>query len=203
MSMNKDPPPSYQAVDYVWNSERWESKDWEPTPISTTRQLSIWEQNNAIVFDLPELSVYIVDRSALTSNHTRIALAPLHSKGKDEIYFGSSRANAFKRSLKQDFKSGLKRGAKYGVKTDFMTTFKNNLKRNKEIDSIDHHYVASNPIDFLNVGKERLKGAIMEAWVLDGMNPSPVDRISRSKFWAVKYMIKTRVIKGASCEYKP
>ncbi|TGO59982.1 hypothetical protein BCON_0039g00130 [Botryotinia convoluta] len=202
MSMNNDPPPSYQVDNYIWNSERWESKDWEPAQISTTRQLSIWEQNNAIVFDLPELSVYIVDRSALTSNHTRIALAPLHPKKKDEIYFGNSKTNALKGSLKQGFKSGIKRGAKHGFKTDSMTTFKNNLKRNKETDSVDHHYVASNPIDFLNVRKERLRGEIMEAWVLDGMSPSPVDRISRSKFWAVKYMIKMRVIKGASCEYK-
>ncbi|KAF5874003.1 uncharacterized protein Bfra_005470 [Botrytis fragariae] len=192
MPMNKDPPPSHQAVDHVWNSEIWEFKDWEPAPISATRQLSIWEQKNAIVFDLSELS-----------QTTRIALTALNPKNKDEIYFGNSKTSALKGSLKQGFKSGLKRGAKHGFKTDFITTFKNNLKRNKETDSVDHHYLACNPIDFLNVRKERLRGEIMEAWVLDGMNPNPVDRISRSKFWAVKYMLKMRVIKGASCEYRP
>lgn len=70
MLIYHDPPPSYKVDDFVWNSERWGSDDREATPKSTTRQLSIWEQNNAIVFDLPELSVYIVDRSALTCNDT-------------------------------------------------------------------------------------------------------------------------------------
>ncbi|KAF7948676.1 hypothetical protein EAE96_007871 [Botrytis aclada] len=191
MSRDNDPPPSYQVDSYVWNSERWDSKDWEPAPISNRRKLSIWEQNNAIVFDLPQLI-----------NHTRIALIPLHPKNKDEVYFGNSKKSALKRSVKQDFKSGLKRGAKHGFNTDFMTTFKNHFKRNKETDSVDYHYVASNFIVFLNVREKGLMGEIMEAWVLDGMDPSPVDRVSRSKFSAVKYMIKMRVIKGASCDYK-
>ncbi|TGO41412.1 hypothetical protein BHYA_0022g00530 [Botrytis hyacinthi] len=203
MLIYNDPPPSYKAGDHVWNSERWGSEDWEAAPKSTARQLSIWEQNNAIVFDLPELSVYIVDRSALTSNHIRIALAPLRPKNKDVIHFGNSKIKVLKRSLKQGFKSGFKRGAKHGFNTDFMTTFKNNLKRNKETDSVDHHYLASYFIDFLNVREERLRREIMEAWVLDGMNPSPVNRISRSKFWAAKYMVKMRVIKGASCDFRP
>ncbi|KAF7897613.1 hypothetical protein EAF00_005841 [Botryotinia globosa] len=203
MLIYHDPPPSYQVDDHVWNSESWGSEDWEAAPRSSTRQLSIWEQNNAIVFDLPELSVYIVDRSALTSNHTRIALAPLRPKSKDVIYFGNSKTNVLKRSLKQGFKSGFKRGAKHGFKTDFMTTLKKNLRRNKETDSVDHYYLASYFIDFLDVREERLRGEIMEAWVLDGMNPSPVDRIGRSKFWAAKYMVKMRVIKGASYDFRP
>ncbi|THV53051.1 hypothetical protein BGAL_0061g00270 [Botrytis galanthina] len=192
MLIYHDPPPSYKVDDFVWNSERWGSDDREATPKSTTRQLSIWEQNNAIVFDLPELT-----------NHTRIALATLRPKNKDAIYFGNSKTNVLKRVLKQGFKSGFKRGAKHGFKTDFTTTLKSNLKRNKETDSVDHHYLASYHIDFLNVREERLRGEIMEAWVLDGMNPSPVDRISRSKFWAAKYMVKMRVIKGASCDFRP
>ncbi|KAF7902178.1 uncharacterized protein EAF01_007476 [Botrytis porri] len=193
MSMNNETPPSYQVNEYVWNPERWDSEDWESAPISTTRKLSIWEQNHPIVFDLPELSQTI----------TRIALAPLHSDNKDKIYFGNTKTSTIKRSLKQGFKSGLKRRAEHGFKTDFVTTFKNHLQGNGKTDSVDHHYVTSNPIDLLNVREERLGREIMEAWVLDGMNPSPVNRISRSKFWAVKYMIKMRTMKGASCEYKP
>ncbi|KAF7853601.1 uncharacterized protein EAF02_011906 [Botrytis sinoallii] len=203
MSIYNDPPSSYDVDEYVWYFEKCDSKDWELAPISTTRQLSIWEQNNALVFNLPELSVYIVDRSALTSNHTRITLAPLHPKNKDEIYLGNSKTNVLMRSLKQGFKSGFKRGAEHGFKTDFMTTFKNNLKRTKETGSVDHHYLTCYSIDFLNVWEERLRGEIMEAWVLDGMDPSPVDRISRTKFLVAKYMIKMRVIKGASCSDKP
>ncbi|KAF7909244.1 hypothetical protein BELL_0347g00100 [Botrytis elliptica] len=176
MSIYNDPPSSYDVNEYVWYSEKCDSKDWEPAPISTTRQLSIWEQNNALVFKLPELT-----------NHTRITLAPLHPKNKDEIYLGNSKTNVIMRSLKQGFKSGFKsgfkRGAEHGFKTDFMTTFKNNFKRTKETGSVDHHYLTCYSIDFLNVWEERLRGEIMEAWVLDGMNPSPVDRISRTKFW--------------------
>ncbi|TGO52572.1 hypothetical protein BOTNAR_0319g00010 [Botryotinia narcissicola] len=127
MLIYHDPPPSYQVDHHVWNSERWGSEDWEAARKSNTRQLSIWEQNNAIVFDLPELI-----------NHTRVALAPLRSESKDVIYFENTKTNVLKRSLKQGFKSGFKRGAKHGFKKDFMTTLKRNLKCNKETDSVDH-----------------------------------------------------------------
>lgn len=89
---------------------------------------------------------------------------------------------SLKCSLKKCFKSGFKRGAKYGFKTDFITTFKINLKHNKKTDSIDYYYMTSDCINFLNIQKEILKRKIMKTSILDGMNSSSIDQISRSEF---------------------
>ncbi|KAF7913475.1 uncharacterized protein EAE98_011500 [Botrytis deweyae] len=122
-----------------------------------TPQKKTWEQLHALVFDVANASLRIINRSAVESNYTRVPLPRARPYMKDYIYYRMTRAKS---------------------------------------DPLNFQYMAYALIDRLGVRKERLRGEIKEAWVLNDPKGRRFETVSKWKYWATTTQVEMRVRKG-------